>query len=550
MHSTSSTGPRRRPVLTAAALGLLFAAAGITQPTAASAATQDNPPAVPTDLRTSPATACEGNTIVGVTDVSLYAKVSDPDGGTLGVDVVLSRHDSDSGDVIAQAQLSAVSGTNAVYLIRREVLESAAGGSLTEFDWKVRAEDSAHTTDWSTTCHFSFDPTRPGMPVIAEPGASTIGQPLSIAVSTPGGGTVPTRYRYQLNAGGPVDVTADATGNATITITPTSQTNLLSVTGLSAGGNYGETATLHIISAPSSTKQADGDLSGDNIPDLLTVGGRNGLPSGLWLAPGTGEGGVGTSPTNIGVHGNGYGPPSYFDGSTALTGRFTGGARQDVLVYFPNGTYAGIGMIIAGNGDGSPLNPVSGNSFNIPRGSLQDIHGDDPVQLAHAGNISGRGTGFPDLVGISGDSANGYALNLYASGFAAGVFYPVPLNATTPDGTTDWNDWTVATTQLPTPGGGSTAMFLWNKSTGELDLWENLAADAETGDLTYTAYPVATGWNTGAALNLRAADANGDGVPDLWAVSEGGTVTTDLFTDLSDTAPATVTRITGTLTTP
>ncbi|WP_314218930.1 hypothetical protein [Streptomyces zaehneri] len=92
-------------------------------------------------------------------------------------------------------------------------------------------------------------------------------------------------------------------------------------------------------------------------------------------------------------------------------------------------------------------------------------------------------------------------------------------------------------------------MFLWNKSTGELDLWEDLAADLETGDLTYTAYPVATGWNTGADLSLQAADANGDGTPDLWAVSEGRTVTTDLFTDLSSTAPATLTRVTGTLTT-
>ncbi|MFI5799790.1 hypothetical protein [Streptomyces sp. NPDC051677] len=98
-------------------------------------------------------------------------------------------------------------------------------------------------------------------------------------------------------------------------------------------------------------------------------------------------------------------------------------------------------------------------------------------------------------------------------------------------------------------GGSSTAMFLWNKSTGELDLWENLAVDPDTGSLTYTAYPVATGWNTGAALNLQAADANGDGVPDLWAVSEGGTVTTNLFTGLSSTAPATLTSFAETLST-
>ncbi|MFF1444866.1 hypothetical protein [Streptomyces sp. NPDC058295] len=553
MYLPSSHRPRRRPALTAAAaLGLLIATAGIARPTAASAATQDNPPAVPTTLRTSPVTSCDGATIVGDTDLYLYANVSDPDGGTLGADFLLTRHDGESGDAIAEAQVSAASGTRAVYLVRKDKLEAAAGGSLTEFDWKVRATDSDRTSDWSTVCHFSFDPTHPGTPVITEPGASTVGHPLSIAVSAPGGGTVPTGYRYQLNGGAPVNVSADASGNATLTVTPTSSTNVLSVTSLSAGGNYGETATIYIISAPPSTNQADGDLTGDDIPDLLTVGARNGLPSGLWLAPGTGDGHVSTSPTDIGVNGGGrnsHGSPSDFDGSTVITGRFTGGAEQDVLVYFPSGTYAGSGVVVKGNGDGSPLNPVSGNTINIYGGSLQDVYGNNPLQLANAGTTSGRDTGFPDLIGISGDSANGYALNLYASGFNAGLFFPVTLNATTPDGTANWNDWTVATTQLPTPGGGgSTAMFLWNKSTGELDLWEDLAADPETGDLTYTAYPVATGWHTGAAVTLQAADADGDGVPDLRAVSEAGTVTTDLFTDLSGSAPATVTRITGTLT--
>ncbi|MDX3245097.1 hypothetical protein [Streptomyces sp. ME18-1-4] len=555
MHSSSSNRLRRRhPVTAAATLGLLFAAAGIVQPTAASAATHDNRPAAPTDLRTSPITSCAGDTIVGDGDVTLYAKVSDPDGGILGVDFRLSPHGSESGDAIAESdpgQVAAPSGSSAGYVVRKDVLESAAGGSITEFDWKVRATDSQHSGDWSTVCHFSFDPTRTGAPVISEPVASTIGQPLSIAVSAPSGGTVPSGYRYQLNGGAPVDVPADASGNATFTVTPTSRTNTLSVTSLSAGGNYGETASIVIISDAPSTHQADGDLTGDNVPDLVTVGAQNGFPSGLWLAPGTGDGHVSTSPSDIGVNGDGRGSngsSSDFDGSTVITGRFTGGTEQDVLVYFPDGVYAGTGMIVKGSGDGSPLDPVSGNAAYIRGGSLQDVYGDNPVQLANAGNTSGRHTGFPDLIGVSGDGANGYALNLYLSGFNAGLYFPLALDVTTPDGTADWNDWTIATTQLPAAdGGSSTTMFLWNKSTGELDLWENLAADPDTGSLTYTAYPVATRWNVGAALNLQAADANGDGVPDLWAVSQGGTVGTNLFTDLSSTAPATLTSFTETL---
>ncbi|MEV6023032.1 hypothetical protein [Streptomyces sp. NPDC052036] len=284
-------------------------------------------------MSTSPVTSCQGDTIVGDGDVTLYAKVSDPDGGTLGADFRLSPHGSESGNAIAKsdpAQLTTQSGSTAVYIIPKATLESAAGGSITEFDWKVRATDFTRTGDWSTICHFSFDPTRPGTPVIAQPGPSTVGQPLSIAISAPSGGTAPSGYQYQLNAGAPANVTADASGNATITVTPTSRTHTLSVTSMSAGGNFGGTATITFDSAAPSTNQVDGDLTGDNAPDLLTVGAQNGLPSGLWLASGTDDGHVSTSPTDIGVNGSGRntnGSPSDFDGATVVTGRFTGGTE-------------------------------------------------------------------------------------------------------------------------------------------------------------------------------------------------------------------------------
>ncbi|MEU5277921.1 hypothetical protein AB0G87_16065 [Streptomyces asoensis] len=488
---------------------------------------------------------------MGDTDVSLYAQASSAEGGTLDVDFQVSTRGGGPGDTVAEGRLSTASGQDAVFVLRREKLEAAAGDAVTGFDWKVRATDLAGTSDWSAVCHFSFDPTHPGTPVISEPLSTTGGQPVNITVGAPTTGPVPSGYLYQLNGRAPARVSADATGSATVTVTPPAGTNVLSVTSLSAGGNYGGTATVVFITARPASAQADGDLTGDGRPDLLTVGGRDGLPSGLWLAAGDGAGGVSGSPSDIGVRGYAIGGSSSdFDGSTVITGHFTGGAQQDVLVYFPTGPRAGMGVVVQGNGDGSPLDPVSGNTFNIMGGSLQDVYGDNPVQLANAGNVSGRGTGLPDLIGISGDSVNGYALNLYASGFMSALYFPVALTADTPDGTKDWDDWTIATTQLPATGGGSrTAMFLWNRSTGELDLWDGLAADPETGELTYTARPVATGWNTGAALSLRAADANADGTPDLWTVSTDGTVTTNLFTDLSGTAPATLTRVTGTLTT-
>jgi len=85
-------------------------------------------------------------------------------------------------------------------------------------------------------------------------------------------------------------------------------------------------------------------------------------------------------------------------------------------------------------------------------------------------------------------------------------------------------------------------MYLWNRQTGDLYLWENLAFTDNgdmTGSLDFTPYLVATGWNTGATLStLQATDINTDGVPDLWSVTPNGTATAHLVTNLSTSGPA------------
>lgn len=73
-------------------------------------------------------------------------------------------------------------------------------------------------------------------------------------------------------------------------------------------------------------------------------------------------------------------------------------------------------------------------------------------------------------------------------------------------------------------------MYLWNRQTGDLYLWENLA---------FTDNLVTTGWNTGATLStLQTTDINTDGVPDLWSVTPNGTATAHLVTNLSTSGPA------------
>ncbi|MGC5019821.1 LamG-like jellyroll fold domain-containing protein [Micromonospora sp. DT47] len=511
-------------------------------------------PAAPTGLKTSPATSCTAAspTVVGDTSVSLYAPVSDPNRGTLGVSFKVWK-DSDATQTaivpIDPNLLTYSSGTTAVRIVPRDVLASksldGAGKPVpTRFAWKVQSTDFRTPSAWSVTCKFTFDATRAGPPKIAElTEPTTIGTPVTISITPPSDGTKPTSYVYQLNAAPPVAKAADVNGNASFEVTPTRFTNTLSVTSVTAAGkNFGETDVLEFNANPPSTPAPDGDLNGDGKADLLTVGSVNNLKAGLWLAENNGEAGVNPGISNMGARGNGVtgnNSPADFDGAQVLTGRFTGGSFQDVMVYYPAGSNPGGGGIIAGNGDGSVLMPErSGVHYSIDPSSLSDEYSRSPIQLASIGDARGYGSDFPDLIGTTGDATNGYQLTYYPSiAISGGFIGGTSTGALTPTGDTDWNNWTIATAQTST----GAAMFLWNRATGGLYLWSDLHYDDNTGQLTSTARTLAaSGWNTGASLSLRAGDVDNDGTPDLWTVGSGAATTAWLVTNLQPTS-ATIT---------
>lgn len=510
--------------------------------------TYDHPPRKPTQLSTSPTTSCTDSTIVGDGSVTLYAGVSDPDGGTVGTYFKLMPHGA-STPIIAKSdatKLTNQSGSTAVFVIPKATLESAANGQVTTFDWNAQVSDGTYWGDTSATCDFQFDPTRTGAPVVDQitDGTTTIGAPGSVTIKPPVKDPndphpyiLPTSYEYQLNGGAPLNAKVDSMGSATVTITPARRTNVLTVTSLSAGGNYGDSASIHFNSkAPAAP--ADGDLSGDDIPDLLTVGNQDNLPPGLWLANSesnpkstVGNGHINSAATDIGANGNGsntIGTAADFNGAQAITGRFSDSGLQDVLVYYPA---TGTGAVISGNGDGSALaTHDNSNVHDIDAFTDDTLVDDPPSQIANAGATAGTQS-YPDLLGTFGET-----LTLYKCQGAVGSWTGHPLTVNSPDGTADWSSWTLASMQLPpdssSPG---TALFLWNKSTGQLDLWENLVYDGADTTVTYTDYHVAANWNTGTNVALQAADINGDDTPDLWTVGSAGTVTAHLFGNLSTT---------------
>ncbi|MEO3777022.1 LamG-like jellyroll fold domain-containing protein [Micromonospora sp. B11E3] len=479
-------------------------------------------PNKPTGMTTSPRTVCTGGTTVGDASVSLYAPVSDRNGGTLGVTFKLWKKSDATETALVSSNpnlLTYPSGSTAVLVVPVATLRTAASGASTEFSWKVQATDFGATGDWSAVCSFAFDPTRPGAPNIPEvsDGTTTIGQPFTVDI-TPADGTNPSGYVYQVNAGPPVDAPATS-GAATITVTPTRFTNTLTVTSVSAGGNIGDTKSVTFNSNPAATAP-DADLTGDGAPDLVTVGATHGLPPGLWLAPGGSEQ-TAVAGTNIGARGNGVtgnNSPADFNGGQAITGHFTGTGLQDVLVYYPA---TGNGDVLRTNGDGSIIQAQqSGNQFSVS-GDLLAEEGVMPRQLANAGDIRGAATGIPELIGISGNTPTGHHLTYYSNFYAPALYaFPQPIDQTTPTGGTDWNNWSITTAQV----GTGTDMFLWNRTTGALHLWTGLAFDGNNL-LTFTPYKLADAWSPGADLTLRAADIDSNGTPDLWTVGSGGTTT-------------------------
>lgn len=491
-------------------------------------------PNTPTGLKTSPTTSCTAATptVVGDSSVSLYAPVSDRNGGVLGVSFKVTRT-SDGASVATSDpnKLTASSGSTPVLVVPQSELRKYAGytgpgtGTVTSFSWRVQATDFRTPSDWSVTCKFIFDPTRTGKPEVelASPDAPiVVGQPVTFAVTAPSGGSTPTSYSYQLNSAPPIIIAASA-GNASITLKPTRYTNTLVVTGISAGGNAGDTA-LKMFNADPAASAPDGDMTGDGKADLITPGATNNLSSGLWLAENNGGLGVNPNITNIGVEGTGVATESTaanYDGSQVLSGHFFGTGLQDILVYHPT---AGNGVMLHANGDGSVIQPEGGGDQQalIQRESLLDEAGTSPIQIVNAGDTRHVDSPYPDLIGTSGNSTSGYYLTYYPTGYPGGYQQATRTTALTPTGGTDWNNWTLATAQTAT----GTAMFLWNRATGALHLWTNLNFDFDTAQLTHSTRTLATAnWNKAATLTLRAANIDGDTNPDLWAIGASGTAT-------------------------
>jgi hypothetical protein len=429
------------------------------------------------------------------------------------------------------------------------------------YTWQVRATDSnGDLSPYTRACHFISDQTFPPAPSVSSatfnPTNNTVAGTsgtFTFSVSGPDAATViGFDYQFGLAAAGHGFVAIDPDGTAT---TPPLRSidpgpGSITVQAVDHGGNLSQPTTYDFFLA-TPPAAADKDMNGDAFPDLLTVGGTPGLPSGLWLATGKPKNSVAAQigqlngpATNVGINGAGFGlpgSPSEFDGAQIITGQFFGQGFQDVLAYFPSGNFAGEGAVLKGTGDGSAL-PGIPESIGIFQGDLADANGDNPLQIVNA-YASANGTGIPDLLATSGDPVNGYYLDYYPNGGSPGSYFfnTFAIHTPTPDGTADWNQWTLATLSYS----GGSGMFLWNESTGALYLWTGVTFTDNgdgTGAIGYTQYQLSSNWNKGQPLStLEAADFDGSGVPDLWTVTPSGVATAYVISQLSAAATGKIT---------
>ncbi|GIH19001.1 hypothetical protein [Rugosimonospora africana] len=367
-----------------------------------------------------------------------------------------------------------------------------------------------------------------------------IGVPTApVTFSSDGRGDLPVKYEYWINGGKHKTIKADKTGSAIVYLTFTTHLNGMYVEGIGADGTAG-LATFNYYFADGATPAAEKDSDGDGVPDIVTVGDPSGLGSGLWLAAGRpagyATGRVRTPAVNITGKTAG-GDPSYFDGAKIITGNFLDDNLQDVMIYFVDGPKAGAGMILPGSGDGSPLTDIDGIDAGLDY--FSDWDGNSPIDLANAYKSSGFTNATPDFIGISGNPSNGYHLAYYP----IQINFPLPTSSEmtpnlTPTGGTDWENWQLFSTQVRS----GTAIYLWNRTTGALYLWEGVRFTDNgdgTGSITYQQYEIAQSWNTGATYStVEAVDFTGDGTPDLWTVTPAGVATAYVVSNLSLTAPA------------
>jgi hypothetical protein len=568
------------------------------------------PPSQP-QLSTSPGGECQGSAtapVIGNDDITIVGTIADTDGDT-ALTTTTTVYNSAGTAVTGAGPFTFGPAAG----VTSQPLGTIHRGTLTStgtYHFTAVTEDSFGDTS-SRTCYFLLDLTAPGVPQVSglpttvHTGDQVAGlsfSPASNAKCTATPDPCPATYTYQIGSRPPVSVTANASGvwtqpsGSPVTI-PVLGPFVFRVSGTDAAGNVSRPfVSPTITSTLPANPVPDGYFSDGSFPDLLTTDAAA-ADASLWLSPGTGNGKVGPA-ADIGGLGNGIIPngdgPGDYNGAQLLHGDFTQDSFQDVMAYWPptaganSAAAAGTAIIDPGLGTSGPLPAgalpaISSSTFCDP--GLEASCADAATTLVYAGNASqegpatNNGTSTPqkknaDVIGIFGSSTTGYELALFTAQTTGNYFLDSqngvlsdPATKDSPDGTADWQDYTLATAELPNtsnPHGdpANTVLFALDSKPGNPgsgNLYESVNPGCATGTCSTTSinsvigtkgtWTLVTGtpaaWAT-SPPQLASADVNnsggtaGAGTPEIWTITgnpaTSGTATAYTITGTSPAA--------------
>ncbi|MEU8974735.1 FG-GAP-like repeat-containing protein [Streptomyces monashensis] len=465
-------------------------------------------PNAPTAYGSNPSVACHADPYpaIGNTDVQLYAKISDPDGGTVKARFIMWPT-GQTGNVFDKT-ISVSSGSVAKVMVPKSTFKDR-----TSYSWQVRADDGRTVSAWTPNppCRFTVYKDRPS----SVPDVSSAEYPIAkdgddapewgAPARTPGTFTISNggakdvvKYVYGLNQKNPTTVATPSSpgGSIDVTLTPSNAgPHVVYVYSEDRAGNRSDTGAHLFYASSTGVKDKPGDLNGDGTPDKWAA-----YPDGrLYMYPGKGKGEFGSRLLAADT--------GFQDTLITRRGDFTNDGYEDLVARHPDGKL----WVYANTGFGA-VDTENRQELGQFESQLDTSKID---QVAGAGDVSGDG--YPDLLARVGDSV--WLLVGHPAGFIDEA-YPIADSG-----------WAKRTLIAPgdMTGDGPLDLLARDDADGKIYLYRG-ESDADTGGTVPASLVSGTpgvygakSWQTAnRPVIIAPGDADRDGVTDLWAVTADG----------------------------
>ncbi|WP_406100514.1 DNRLRE domain-containing protein [Streptomyces canus] len=499
---------------------------------------------------------------MGSGDLTFTAKATDKDKNLDYFDFDLwemTKWDA-TGDLLKSTGKVSVGGDTGTALRTTGGFATSKLKSGGTYSWRVRAvDDAGASSGWypKTPCRFVLDTTAPRPPVVnstdfpnadaSQNGFGSGGEDSKWSVKKFGTigsfsvralNTDVVRYEYGYNSPAYSGSVSRINGTATSVFTaignakpPAAGPNVLYVRTVDAAGNVSEPTKYFFYVTPRDQADKPGDFTGDQFPDMMVVTDEGNLalypseatttdatkgsgdlnysmPGAYWPNPDKDPNGNDDLPPYAAA------PKGHFKGALIThNGDIYGGdGLQDLVV-----RVGGRLWVYPGDGYGA-VNIDRRQEILLPTGAPSPSA---LTQIVASGDITGDGR--TDFLATVGDE-----LWAFTGYHGATVDQAVLLSG-------GWTNRDLVTV-MDVSGDGVADMVYRTDSSGRLLLRKGIAASGGGTDLNSLASAAnssgkidteygASGWyTTDVPLLMGTPDANGDGIPDIWAVAANGAV--------------------------